>query len=78
MAATGFELEDVTKFMDFRVFESALGSKGHPNLEIDIFHISYTSFVYPFLFPFCISCLDQPGIRETRMQLENVTQFMDF
>ena len=51
--------------MDFNVFESVRGSSrviplrsGHPYLEIDIFHISYTIFFYPFLFQFYISCLD--------------------
>ena len=45
---------------------------GHPNLEINIFHISYTITFYPFLFYFYISCLNQPGMRETRMQLAQV------
>ena len=49
-------------------------------LQINIFHISYTIIFYPFLFHFYISCLDQPGIRKTKTQLElqDVTQFMDF
>ena len=57
--------------MDFRVFESVLGSLGsfplffgHYNLEINMFRISYTIIFYPFLFHFYISCLDQLGIRE--------------
>ena len=45
---------------------------GHPNLEINVFHISYTIIFYPFLFHFYISCLDQPGMMETRMQLAGV------
>ena len=36
---------------------------GLSNLEINIFHISYTIIFYSFLFHFNISCLDQPGIR---------------
>ena len=56
--------------MDFTVSESALGSEGVisyelPNLEINIFHIRYTIIFHPSLFHFHISCLDQPGIRET-------------
>ena len=58
--------------MDFRVFESALGSNGviscllsrHYNLEINISHISYTIIFYPFLFHFYSSCPDQPEIRK--------------
>ena len=42
---------------------------GHPNLEINIFHKSYTIIFYPILFHFYISCIDQPGMRETRIQL---------
>ena len=56
--------------MDFRVYESALGSQGEissepPNFEINIFHIRYTIIFHPFLFHFYISSIDQPGIRET-------------
>ena len=55
-----------------------------PLLEINILHISYIIIFYPFLFHFYISCVDQPGIRETRtrlarvFELEDVAQFMDF
>ena len=48
---------------------------GLSNLEINIFHISYTIIFYSFLFHFNISCLDQPGIRETKTQLERVFNF---
>ena len=80
------------QFMDFRVFESALGSQrrfpplsGHCNLETNIFHINYTIIFYPFLLNSCISCPDRPGIRETKTPLARVlysmqgaTKFMDF
>ena len=39
---------------------------GHSNLQINIFHISYTVIFDPFLFHFCFSCQDEPGIREKR------------
>ena len=45
------------------------------NLEIYEFHITYTIIFYSFLFHFYISCLDQPGIRETKTQLERVFNF---
>ena len=59
---------------------------GDPKLEINIFHISYTIIYSPFLFHFYISCLDQPGIRETSnkngtrtdFELHYVTPFVDF
>ena len=42
---------------------------GVSNLEINIFHISYTIIFYSFLFHFYISFLDQPGVRETKTEL---------
>ena len=67
------------QYMDFRVFESALGSQrrfpplsGHCNLETNIFHINYTIIFYPFLLNSCISCPDRPGIRETKTPLARV------
>ena len=35
-----------------------LTNSGHPNLEINIVHISYSITFYPLLFHFHISCLD--------------------
>ena len=75
----GFELQDVTQFMDFRVLnlhlevrESfPLRSRDH-KLEINIFHISYTIIFYPFLIHFYISCIDRRGIRETRTELARI------
>ena len=43
-------MSDFLYFLDF------------PELEINIFHISYTIIFSSFLFHFYISCLDQPGI----------------
>ena len=42
------------------------------NLEINIFHISYTIIFYSFLFHFYISCPDRPGIRESETELPRV------
>ena len=70
--------------LHLEVRESVSLLSGHPNLEINIFHISYAIIYYPFLFHFYISCLDQAGIMETRtqlhgmdFQLQDVTKFMD-
>ena len=41
----------------------------HYNLGINIFHLTHTIFFYPLLFHFYIACLDQAGIRETKMQM---------
>ena len=56
---------------------------GHPNLEINIFPISYTVISYQFLSHFYISCPDKPGIRKQErgcyeFEIEDVTQFVDF
>ena len=58
---------------------------GHPNLEINIFQITNAIILlslnlllevklisYPFLCHFYISCLVQPGIKETRARLVRV------
>ena len=74
---TGFEVKDVRQVMDFKIFESALGSLGvissifwTPLFRITkIFHVSYSITFYPFLFHFYISCVNQPRIRETKRQL---------
>ena len=58
--------------MNLEVMELFSLRSGHPKLEINIFHISFTIIFYPFLFHFYISFLDQPGIRETKMQLAGV------
>ena len=56
---------------------------GHANLGLNIFHISYTVIIYPFLFNFYICCLDLPGIKgnknmiDTCFVLEDI-KFMDF
>ena len=65
-----FDFKDVRQFMDFRVSESALGSQGvissePPNLEINIFHTSYTIILRPFVCHFYASCSNQAGIKET-------------
>ena len=43
---------------------------GHPNLKINIFHISYTIIFHPFVCHFYVSCSNQAGIRETWTRLE--------
>ena len=66
--------------MDFRVFESALGSYGVISytfwtLYLKNKHIPYKLHYYflsMFLFDFYISCLDQTGIRERRTELARV------
>ena len=48
--------------LNLEVMELFSLSSGHPNLELNIFHITYTIIFYPFLFHFYISCLYQSGI----------------
>ena len=67
-----FQLQDITQLMDFRVLNMHVEVRelfslrsGHPNLEINIFLISYTIIFHPFVCYFYVSCSNQAGIRET-------------
>ena len=55
--------------MHLEVRERFALRSGNFNLQINVLRISYTIIFYTFLFHFYISCLDQPGIRDTRTQL---------
>ena len=62
-----------TQFMDFMFLNLKLEVTksfplcfGHPNLAMNIFHISFAIFPYRLLCHFYISFLNQPGVRERR------------
>ena len=84
-----FDFKDVRQFMDFRASESALGSQGvisseQPNLEINIFHTSYTIIFHPFLFHFLYflyrSARNKGNMNATGrgFEVKDVMQVMDF
>ena len=89
--SASFDLEDITQFMDFKVFESALGSSGvisstfwtlyFKNKDIPYkLHYYFLSIYISFLYFLSNSARNRANKNATGtgFDLKDVTQYLDF